>query len=73
MSIYYKIRLKAFPLYLRLNLLLNPVPYLFNKVHAPPEDNKANIELIKFLRRHFGADVSMMRGLTSRKKVVRIY
>ncbi len=41
-------------------------------VHAPPENNKANIELIKFLKRHFGADVRIMRGAASRKKIVQI-
>ncbi len=41
-------------------------------VHAPPEDNKANIELIKFLSRKFGAEVRIVRGLKGRNKVVEI-
>ena len=39
-------------------------------LHAPPENGKANGELIKFLSKHFGADVKILRGLTSRKKMV---
>ncbi len=42
-------------------------------VHAPAERNKANIELIKFLRKKFGSDVKIIRGATSRKKIVTIY
>ena len=39
-------------------------------VRAPAEDNKANIELIKFLSKKFGADVRIVRGLKSKNKVV---
>ncbi|MBI2041305.1 MAG: DUF167 domain-containing protein [DPANN group archaeon] len=41
-------------------------------VHAPAEDNKANIELIKFLKKWFGAEVRIVRGLKSKRKVVKI-
>jgi len=41
-------------------------------IAAPAENNMANIELIKFLSKKFGADVRIVRGLGSKKKVVRI-
>ena len=41
-------------------------------VHAPPENNKANIEIIKFLTKHFNAEVKILRGKTSKKKVILI-
>ncbi len=41
-------------------------------VAAPPENNKANIEVIKFLSRHFKGDVKILRGLTSKTKLIRI-
>lgn len=41
-------------------------------IAAPPENNKANIELIKFLSKHFKGDVKILRGLTSKTKIVRI-
>ena len=37
-------------------------------VHAPPENNKANLEIIKFLSKHFDIDVKILKGFTSRKK-----
>jgi hypothetical protein len=39
-------------------------------VAAPPEGGKANLELIKFLSKKFGKTVRIIRGLTSRKKVI---
>ena len=39
-------------------------------VHAPPENNKANLEIIKFLAKYCDADVRILRGMTSRKKTV---
>jgi uncharacterized protein len=41
-------------------------------VHAPAKDNLANIELIKFLKKYFEADVRVVRGLKSKNKVVRV-
>jgi len=41
-------------------------------VHTPPENNKANIELIKFLSKKFGAEVRIVRGLKGKNKVVAI-
>ncbi len=59
-------------------------------VHAPAEKNKANIELIKFLKKpkqikdllgpaelarlgHFRAEVRIVRGAASRKKIVQVF
>lgn len=39
-------------------------------VHAPPENNKANGEIIKFLSKYCGADVKISKGKASRKKIV---
>jgi uncharacterized protein len=40
-------------------------------IKAKPENNKANIELIKFLSKRFGK-VKIVSGLTSKKKVIEI-
>ena len=42
-------------------------------LRSPPEDNKANLELIKELKRATGADVQIVSGLKSKRKVVEIY
>ena len=42
---------------------------------ASPEKNKANVELIKLLAKHFkvsSAQVRIMKGLTSKEKVIEI-
>jgi len=38
----------------------------------PAEDNKANIELLKILKRHFKAEAKLIKGLTSKNKIVMI-
>ncbi|MDD5178250.1 MAG: DUF167 domain-containing protein [Candidatus Nanoarchaeia archaeon] len=40
------------------------------KIKAPPEDNKANLELIKFLSKKFNTKVKIKSGLTSKNKVI---
>ena len=37
-----------------------------------PEDGKANIELVKLLKKHFNKPVKIKSGLTSRNKIVEI-
>jgi uncharacterized protein (TIGR00251 family) len=37
-----------------------------------PEENKANIELMKLLKKEFKKDIKIVSGKTSRKKVVEI-
>lgn len=41
-------------------------------VRAVPENGKANVELLKFLKKHFKMDVRLVSGATSRKKVVEL-
>jgi len=36
------------------------------------EDSKANIELLKLLKRHFGKEVRIVKGLKSKNKIVEI-
>ena len=36
------------------------------------EDNKANIELLKLLKRYFGKEVRIVKGLKSRNKIVEV-
>ena len=39
-------------------------------VHAQPENNKANLEIIKFLTKQCKANVKIIRGHTSKKKTI---
>ena len=39
---------------------------------SPPEDNKANKELVKLLKKEFKRDIKIVSGSTSRKKLVEI-
>ena len=41
-------------------------------VAAPPEDNKANMELIKFFTRLLKKEVRIIRGATSKQKIMSI-
>jgi uncharacterized protein (TIGR00251 family) len=40
------------------------------RIKAPPEDNKANLELIKFLSKKFNTRIRIKSGLTSKNKVI---
>ncbi|MFA6409569.1 MAG: DUF167 domain-containing protein [Gammaproteobacteria bacterium] len=45
------------------------------KIAAPPLDNKANLELVKFLAKHFDVptkQVEILQGKSGRDKLVRI-
>ena len=42
------------------------------KVREPPEGNKANIAVLKLLSRHFDAEVRLISGQRSRRKVFEI-
>lgn len=45
------------------------------KIHAPPVDGKANAVLVEFLSQQFGTgrdDISLIQGMQSRQKTVRI-
>ena len=39
---------------------------------SSPEDNKANNELIKLLKKQFKRDIKIVSGLSSRKKVIEL-
>jgi uncharacterized protein (TIGR00251 family) len=41
-------------------------------IAAPADKNKANLELLKFLKRHFKKTAKLVRGRTSREKVVEL-
>jgi uncharacterized protein (TIGR00251 family) len=45
---------------------------LIVNVHARPEDNKANIEIIKFFSKLFKKKVSIKTGLKNREKILLI-
>lgn len=38
----------------------------------PAEDNKANIELLKLLKRHFKLETKIVKGLTSKNKIIEL-
>ena len=37
-----------------------------------PEEGKANIELLKLLKRHFRVEAKIIKGLSNRNKIVKI-
>jgi len=41
-------------------------------VKSAPENNKANLELIKLLKKYFGREIEIKSGFTSRKKRIEI-
>jgi uncharacterized protein (TIGR00251 family) len=45
---------------------------LIVRVKAPAQDNKANVAVMKLLSRHFGKDVRIVSGFTSKKKAVNV-
>ena len=38
----------------------------------PSENNKANLELLILLKKYFGAEVKIIRGKTSKKKIIEV-
>jgi len=43
------------------------------RVAAPPENNRANKEIIKFFRKRFKKKVEIISGFSSRNKVLQIH
>jgi len=41
-------------------------------IKAPAQDNKANIELVKFLSRALKKDIKIIKGFKSREKLIKI-
>lgn len=44
--------------------------FLLVYLKSPPENNKANLELIKILKKYFGRDIRIKSGFKSKNKVV---
>jgi len=42
------------------------------EIKAPAEDNKSNIQLVKFLSKALKKDVKIIRGFKNREKLLRI-
>ncbi|MDD5331591.1 MAG: DUF167 domain-containing protein [Candidatus Nanoarchaeia archaeon] len=40
------------------------------KIKAPPEDNKANLELVKFLSKEFKTKIRIKAGFTGKNKII---
>ncbi|HLC51806.1 MAG TPA: DUF167 domain-containing protein [Candidatus Nanoarchaeia archaeon] len=40
---------------------------------APSEDNKANLQLIKFFKKEFNLKVMIVSGLKSRNKIIKLF
>ena len=43
---------------------------IYLDVHSPPYDNKANIEILKFLKKHFKTNLRIVKGLKSKEKII---
>ncbi|MFH1787369.1 MAG: DUF167 domain-containing protein [archaeon] len=39
---------------------------------STPENNKANVELVKLLNRYFGKEVKIKSGFSSRRKIIEV-
>jgi uncharacterized protein (TIGR00251 family) len=46
--------------------------HLLVEVTSPARDNKANQELLKGLKRHFGKDIVILKGFRSRDKMIAV-
>lgn len=44
----------------------------FVRLKSRPEEGKANLELLKLLKKHFNKDVKIKSGFTSRNKIVEV-
>ena len=50
---------------------LSTTNYLIN-LKQPPENNKANLDLIKLLKKHLKEDIKIIKGHRSKNKVVKV-
>lgn len=48
----------------------NKGDYYLAKLKSLPQDGKANLELLKVLKKHFGKNFKIVRGLKNRNKIV---
>lgn len=44
--------------------------YLLVYLKSPPENNKANIELLKLLKKHFKKEIKIKSGFSSKNKII---
>ncbi len=51
--------------------IISSEPFVMD-VNAVPENNKANIEIIKFFKKKFKLNIKIKKGISSRKKLVEI-
>ena len=42
------------------------------KLKSKPEDNKANLELIKLMKKHLNKEIKIIKGLKSKNKVLKV-
>ncbi len=66
-----KIKIKAKPNSGRQEIIKKGGRYLVY-LKSRPENNKANIELVKLLKKYFDRPVKIRDGLSSRRKVVEV-
>ena len=64
-----KIKIRVNPKSKKSEVIKKGEQYIVN-VKSPAENNKANIELLKVLKKYFGKDVEIKSGKTSRRKIV---
>jgi len=48
------------------------IDFYLVKVKSSPENNKANIELIKILKKYFKKEIKIKSGFTSRNKIIEV-
>jgi uncharacterized protein (TIGR00251 family) len=65
------INIKAYPNSEKSEIVREGKSYIVH-LKSAPENNKANIELLKMLKKYFGKEVEIKSGFTSRKKLVEI-
>ena len=44
---------------------------IYLDVHAPTQDNKANIEVLKFLKKKYKKQFRIIKGLKSKEKIIK--
>lgn len=67
------IKIKVYPHSGREEIIKNSDKEYKAYLKKPAEDNKANIELLKLLKKYFKKDINIIKGLKSRNKIVEVY
>jgi len=66
------IKLQVKPNARRTEILEEREGFLRVAVKAPPVEGKANLELLKFLKKHFKSEVRLVSGRTSKRKLISV-